>query len=513
MSSLPVYLVTGFLGGGKTTLLQKLARDYPQKRMMFLVNELSGTDVDAHRLTEGGKETHAVVGGSIFCECKAADFLNMLRADVMPAHQAQPLDALIIETSGIADPSAIGTLIEKAGYGDELEVRQIVTILSPKSFTKLQGNLPVFDAQIEAADVILLNKIDLADEETIAQCKQTLTELNPKARLVECRYCEGIPFFENQRTEALPHAAFSKCSDLKFGNEVLKPEEFASLAELENAVRNLASDAYRIKGVLQAAGHFYQVDATPDGVSIVETQDRECGIVVIRSKGKTGLIACDVFQDEIEHIDGVPEDVVWLPMGLHDKPAELRKQLQQEIDRLEDNPEINKILFLYGLCGGGVEGLHTRRCQLILPRSHDCIGILLGSNQKHQEIQKADPHTYFFSPGWIRGGRVPGPQRESWLRALYADRYDEEMIDELVDMDTECFAMYKKALFIRSPAADHHEDTCRNCASFMNWSFEAVEGDTKWLSDFFAGKTDAKRFKVLNPNETLALSGDAEIFK
>lgn len=134
MNPLPVTLITGFLGSGKTTLLRHIAETRADLRMVFLVNELAGQDVDAGRLRDAGPETVSVVGGSIFCECKAADFLQMLREEVMPAHEDEALDALVIETSGIADPSAIGTLIEKAGYGDRLHVQSILTVLAPQSF-------------------------------------------------------------------------------------------------------------------------------------------------------------------------------------------------------------------------------------------------------------------------------------------------------------------------------------------------------------------------------------------
>jgi G3E family GTPase len=71
MSRIPVVLVTGFLGSGKTTLLRRLAEAYPDKRLIFLVNEFAATDVDGETLSATGTPTHSVVGGSLFCECKA----------------------------------------------------------------------------------------------------------------------------------------------------------------------------------------------------------------------------------------------------------------------------------------------------------------------------------------------------------------------------------------------------------------------------------------------------------
>lgn len=514
MPVLPVYLVTGFLGGGKTTLLRNLAAAHPDKRMMFLVNELSETDVDAGRLTPVNRDVHAVVGGSIFCECKAADFLSMLREDVMPVHRKDPLDALIIETSGIADPSAIGTLIEKAGYGEDLKVLQIATVLSPARFRKLQGRLPVFDAQLEAADLILINKTDLAAAAEREDCLAAVQKLHPGARVVECTHCEHVPFFGECRKPPLPDAAFAKCGDLKFVSETLSPPPFPGTAEMEAFLGDLAKTSHRVKGSLQAAGKSYEVDATPEGFQFRESSETAPGIIVIKDKEIPALITCDVFKEELERLPDLPETVIWLPMGLHDRPLELKAKLQQEIDRLEaSHSEVTKILLLYGICGGGVDGLRTSRCTLVLPRTHDCIALLLGSNQQHQQIQKECPGTYFYAPGWIREKRVPGPERESWLRKQYQERYDEDMIDELVEVDAECFAHYEKALFIRTPASGDEEETCKKCAKFMDWKFEAVEGDPAWLRDFLNGAEDPERFKVLNPGEVLIPSGDENLFK
>ena len=178
---LPVILITGFLGSGKTTLLQAWAEAQPTRRMMFLVNDLSNDGVDADRMRRVRPDTHAVVGGSIFCECKAADFLRMLTEDVMPAHQANPLDLLIVETSGIADPMAIGTLIAQAGFGEALSVRNIITVIAPAPFLRSVGRLPVVDAQIQAADTVVLNKTDTATEAVLQECEANVIARNPSA--------------------------------------------------------------------------------------------------------------------------------------------------------------------------------------------------------------------------------------------------------------------------------------------------------------------------------------------
>ncbi len=278
MKPLPVILITGFLGSGKTTLLKRIAETRADQRMVFLVNELSGQDVDAGRLRDTGPETVSVVGGSIFCECKAADFLRMLREDVMPSHEQRPLDALVIETSGIADPSAIGTLIEKAGYGDTLQVRSIVTVLAPQSFRKLFGNLPVMEAQLRAADTVVLNKCDLATPEQLADCRAAIRNLNPETRLLETSFCQDLANLNLPRSTPLPHEPFGKCSDLRFKAETLTPPEFTNEQEL----LAWCGDAHRVKGLARVGGETVEVNFTPEGLCMMRTEGTEHGSKLVR---------------------------------------------------------------------------------------------------------------------------------------------------------------------------------------------------------------------------------------
>lgn len=546
--NLPVYLITGFLGSGKTTLLRRIAETRADLRMVFLVNELAGQDVDAGRLRNAGPETVSVVGGSIFCECKAADFLRMLREEVMPAHEENPLDALVIETSGIADPSAIGTLIEKAGYGDRLHVQSILTVLAPQSFRKLFGKLPVMAAQLAAADTLLLNKCDLATPEQITDCRDTLLALHPQTRILETSFCQDLPDLALPRSTPLPHEPFGKCSALRFQAETLTPPDFPD----EAALRTWCGTAHRVKGTARIGGTLCEIDLTPENLQIKRAESggqksdqrsefrgqrselvrissltselsppRERDVVPQRGihvltapppLAATLLLACDVFREELEALDLPLPPVRWLEMGLHDRPDELRRRLQAEIDTLDTEPGAGPILLLYALCGGGLNGIQARRRPLILPRAHDCIALLLGSNERHRDIQKDCIGTYFYSCGWIRERRVPGPDRAAWLREHYAGQYDEEMIGELIEADAEAFEHYEQACFIRTPAAEDGETYCKRCAAHLGWRFKSEAADTRWLRDLFTGPHDAERFVTVTPGQTLRASGDVGIF-
>ncbi|GEM_PF-53130 len=527
MPPLPVTLVTGFLGSGKTTLLARWAETRSDLRMQFLVNELSDTDVDALRLQQDGAESHAVVGGSIFCECKAADFLKMLREDVLPSRLS--LDRLVVETSGIADPMAVGTLLEKAGVGDQVNVDQILTVVTPAKFLKLNGRLPVVGAQVEAADMVVVNKADLATEEEITSCLQAVGNVNEEAKVLVTSFGDGVDLGPSRSTD-LPSAALTKCNATSFSSEQISPRSFESRSLLEKAFDDIPTHVHRIKGRAMAGETVVEVDYTPDGLTLDSSKGGDTGLVFIgekhmeaergpfidRFRKKRALLACDVFQEELEAMEDLPPFVqlVWLPMGLHDRPAELRSRAQEELDRLDADPNVEEILMLYGLCGGGITHIKTQTTDLLIPRAHDCIALLLGSNQRHQNIQKQNPGTYFYAPGWIRERRVPGPDREAWFRKEFGKKYeDEDLIEDLIEADQESFGHYNTALFIQTAAAKEEEAYCQTCAEHLGWRFQVEKADPEWLRSFFHGPYPEELFVRLSPGETLELSADEHVFR
>ena len=119
---------------------------------------------------------------------------------------------------------------------------------------------------------------------------------------------------------------------------------------------------------------------------------------------KYKLIACNMFRNELEHcLPASPHDVAvtYLELGEHARPNELRKKLQAQID---DYDGADAVLLCYGLCGRATEGLVARDKPLVLIRSHDCGGILLGSRKHFEEVFKDMPSTPFSSIGIVEKG-------------------------------------------------------------------------------------------------------------
>ena len=145
------------------------------------------------------------------------------------------------------------------------------------------------------------------------------------------------------------------------------------------------------------------------------------------------ILACPVFRAWLEaNLPGpVAERVSFLDEGLHARPAGLRQAIQTAVDGMRQ-PSL--VALAYGLCGNGLHGVRAGIHTLLIPRSHDCIAILLGSNAAYRTQMDGEPGTYFLSPGWIRSGRNPldefrayerkyGAETAAWLMDAQFRRY------------------------------------------------------------------------------------------
>ena len=105
------------------------------------------------------------------------------------------------------------------------------------------------------------------------------------------------------------------------------------------------------------------------------------------------LIACKVLEPEIEFCMTQIQheiDIVWMEQGLHNTPDKLRDELQAQLNAAADS--YDAALLGYGLCGNGILGLSCP-LPLVVPRLHDCISLLLGSRQRHEEYFQQDRGT------------------------------------------------------------------------------------------------------------------------
>ncbi|MDW7740451.1 MAG: DUF1638 domain-containing protein [Bacillota bacterium] len=204
------------------------------------------------------------------------------------------------------------------------------------------------------------------------------------------------------------------------------------------------------------------------------------------------LFCCKTMMDEIARIK--PDDILveYIEYALHRNPDKLRAELQKRIDREE---EADVLVFVYGLCSRGLDGLKARNKTLVIPRVHDCISILLGSRDKYQEEFEASPGTYYLSKGWIDQKADPYQEYEE-----YVDKYGEENAKWVIEQS---YKHYKRLVFIdtKLPELDEYKEYAQKVARFMDVDYIWMQGQGDFFEKLVSGSWE-KDFIVVNPGET-----------
>ncbi len=179
-------MLTGFLGAGKTTLLNRLiaaraAGPTTAGKLAIIVNELGLVGVDGDLLAHGTARQVELPGGCVCCVL--ADDLDR---EVQAILDRNPdVDTLVLETTGVAEPLPIVWTLERPPLSDRLRVAAIVTLVDPTSFAQARALSVAAEIQVEAADVLMLTKADLATDDARRATTDALTALAPATPLVE----------------------------------------------------------------------------------------------------------------------------------------------------------------------------------------------------------------------------------------------------------------------------------------------------------------------------------------
>ncbi|WP_187360051.1 CobW family GTP-binding protein [Chitinolyticbacter meiyuanensis] len=182
---IPVNLVTGFLGVGKTTALTRLLADKPaDEYWAVVVNEFGEVGIDGATLSAAGAnlDVAEVPGGCICCTTSP-----MLRTALGRIVKARRPDRILIEPSGLGHPAGIVDLLREPMQAKAFELRAVVTLLDPRHLddARYTGH-ETWRAQLELADVLVLNKIDLANHVELERARALAMALYPaKLAVVE----------------------------------------------------------------------------------------------------------------------------------------------------------------------------------------------------------------------------------------------------------------------------------------------------------------------------------------
>jgi len=193
------------------------------------------------------------------------------------------------------------------------------------------------------------------------------------------------------------------------------------------------------------------------------------------------LIGCASSKNEVEWLGTLENtDCEFLDYSYHANPGKLHSKLQEIINASQD---YDLIILTYSRCSNSLIGLTSPKTPILFPDTHDCIGLLLGSNEKHLKTLRENVDAYYFSQGWLDYGRTPYAE---YLE--YEKRYGEKKARYLIES---LYGRYSKAILIKTPGMkhlDYYREKVKEIADFFGWQVEEFEGDVTLLTSVVKGK-------------------------
>lgn len=255
---IPVTLITGFLGAGKTTLVNNMLRDAQGLRLAVLVNDFGAVNIDAELIETSAEEVISLKNGCICCSLTG----GLLAAINGVLRRADTPDAIIIEGSGIAEPFEVASALSDPELQRYAPLDGIVTVVDATGICDLDGEaLNIAIRQIAMADLVLLNKTDLIDEQKLELAENKLKQIAPDAKLVRSQNSDvplsvllGLAFKGLATNFQCDSVELSKGPlETAFESFVIERFEPIGAQKLHDLISQLPERVYRVKGVIHLA--------------------------------------------------------------------------------------------------------------------------------------------------------------------------------------------------------------------------------------------------------------------
>ena len=279
-----LYLITGFLGAGKTTFLKNFIRLFAGEKIQLIVNEFGQEGVDGVLLADLGAYLQEISGGSVFCSCRLDQFEKVLRqsADVAA-------DVILVEASGLSDPTGVRKLFSQTDRFPHIDYRGAVCLIDAVRFPKLYATARTCQKQLAASDLAVVNKTDRASKEQLSETLTLIRGQRPDMPVIQTSFgaVDAGILDTLAKAQALPAGDMPLTADLTLRKLLVTIDPSIPPYDLQKFIEMFSEVTFRVKGFIQTSQGMYLADCVGNVVSLSpyegEVPEGKAGRLVVLS--------------------------------------------------------------------------------------------------------------------------------------------------------------------------------------------------------------------------------------